>query len=209
MERRSRNLPRVVGHRSTPPPGADIRRRSNCSSTPLHSAAAEWIGKHHEVALRAWCRSWGQKQGWIRAGPGGVLWSRRRGAVLASKGADVADRSALKFANRRGSDSTARILNGDQADAPKSPRSEVLKEMPAGGEMAGSTSRRRLKDILSTGPSHADHIARTRTSSMNTTVASSTPRTRIVQSLVNMATKCSPRQEKRWTTARRRTPLLH
>lgn len=128
---------------------------------------------------------------------------------LASKGADVADRSALKFANRRGSDSTARILNGDQADAPKSPRSEVLKEMPAGGEMAGSPSRRRLKDILSTGPSHADHIARTRTSSMNTTVASSTPRTRIVQSLVTMATKCSPRQEKRWTTARRRTPLLH
>lgn len=94
---------------------------------------------------------------------------------LVSKGADVTDRRALKYANRQGNDAIARILNGDRADAPKSPRSEVSKEMPAGGEMAQIPPRRRLlvKDILSTGPSHTDHIARTRSSSMNAEVASS------------------------------------
>lgn len=140
-------------------------------STPLHSAAAEG-----SVGIMRLLIEHGAEVG-AKSKDGSVLalaaYYGHEDAVrfLIRKGADITDRRALMFAHRQGNDAIARILEGDQADAPKGPRSEVLKEMPAGGAMAGTPPRKWR--ILIGGPSPADHMARTRTSSLNVTGASS------------------------------------
>lgn len=167
-ERENENVVRLLLER-----GANPKAVETDGSTPLHSAAAGGL-----VSIMRLLIEHGAEVG-AKSEDGSVLalvayYGHEDAArFLISKGADVTDRRALKFAKRQGNDAIVRILNVDRADAPKSPRSEVLKEMPAGEAFFGTPSRRTVRNILSTGPSHADHIARTRNSSRNATVASS------------------------------------
>lgn len=148
-------------------------------STPLHSAAVEGSVGIMRLLIEHGAEVEAQSK------DGSVLalaaYYGHEDAVrfLIRKGADITDRlalvfahrGALRFPNRPGFDAIARILHGDRADAPKRPRLEVAKEMPAGGAMAMTSPRKR--HILIGEPSPADHMARTRTSSLNVTGASS------------------------------------
>lgn len=126
--------------------GASLNAVETDGSTPLHSADADGSVSTMRLLIEHGAEVGDKsKDGSVPAlaahyGPEDAV------RFLASKGADVADRRALKFANRQGGDSIARMLNGDQADASRSPRSEVL------NWFMGRASRNEDKKTVSTEP---------------------------------------------------------